>query len=175
MYIQIHKGSTKHRDWWNRQRQWHREATQTEHFFLFFFDWGYMCGCQTTKTWLASQAPLQCSLWKLPYCEYVQAENLSGYSWFSSWTGVICGGITPKDNTCSQTPLQNFTKNLSCYIEENIWRSVHYTTEMCSLHHWNVLQWLMCLYILTSHCYLHPWYGPNNGQLAEFQSGWCCL
>ena len=99
-------------------------------FFSFFFDWGYMCGCQTTKTWLASQAPLQCSLWKLPYCEYVQAENLSGYSWFSSWTGVICGGITPKDNTCSQTPLQNFTKNLSCYIEENM--------KKCSLHHWNV-------------------------------------
>ena len=40
MYVQIHKGTTKHRGWWNRQQQWHREATRTEqHFFCFCFFW----------------------------------------------------------------------------------------------------------------------------------------
>ena len=89
--------------------------------------------------------------------------KLSGHNSFSCWT-VICGDLTLKEKTHSQTPLQNFTKKLSCYIEGNM--------KKCCLSHWNVLQQLMFHYILTSHCYLHSWYGPNNGQLAEFQSGW---
>ena len=31
-----------------------------------------------------------------------------------------CGDVTPQNKTCSQTPFQNLTKKLSCYIEENI-------------------------------------------------------
>ena len=50
--------------------------------------------------------------------------KLSWHSWFSSWTGVICGDLTLKDKTHSQTPLKNFTKHLSCYIEENLQRTV---------------------------------------------------
>ena len=52
--------------------------------------------------------------------------KLSGHSSFSSWT-VICGDVTLKDKTHSQTPLQNFTTNLSCYIEGNV--------KKCSLNH----------------------------------------
>ena len=36
---------------------------QKPFFILYFFvNWGYMCGCQTKKTWLVSKPPCNASL-----------------------------------------------------------------------------------------------------------------
>ena len=113
----------------------HRQNNRT---FFFLFLTGVVCvGIKTTRTWLASQGPLKNSSWKLPCYGLSQAEDISRHSWFSCWTGVICGDVTPKDKTQSQTPFAKLYKSLCCFIEENI-RSIVQSTERCC-NNWCVI------------------------------------
>ena len=102
----------------------HRQNNRT---FFFLFLTGVVCvGIKTTRTWLASQGPLKNSSWKVPCCGLSQADDLSGHSWFSCWTGVVSGDITPKDKTQSQPPCKIIQKFMLLHRRKHKYCSKHW-------------------------------------------------